>query len=101
MITLGQQKPLVIGQKPVILCDSPELKPHLNQPWFRAHLTRLLGSPVFEPEPTPDSDIGLPVGLEGWQLDRHAFFDAPSGMGKTYTSVHLLGEQVRQGSSAV
>jgi len=81
-----------------VLCDDPDLAPHVDRPWFRAYVAERMGQKRFK------ESASVPQGnasIDGSDLARHACVCGASGSGKTRLALHLLAEQLRAGCSVV
>ena len=85
-----------------ILCDDPELMPHLDRPWLRTYACERLGlpMPLYDTPHTTEKRVRSVAASEE-QLQRHSVVCGGSGSGKTRLALHMLVEQIRQGHSVV
>ncbi|MBB6053964.1 type IV secretory system conjugative DNA transfer family protein [Armatimonas rosea] len=82
-----------------VVSDDPELIPHVNQPWFRAHACEKLELPM--PHRSGRDDKISTVAASHDQLARHAVVCGATGSGKTRLAMQLLFEQLKAGCSVV
>jgi len=81
-----------------ILCDDPDLAPHVDRPWFRAYVAERMGEKRLGKSTVVPQGIAT---IDGSELARHACVCGASGSGKTRLALHLLAEQLRAGCSVV
>jgi len=95
-----------------VLCDAPELRRHVDQPWFRAHLAEQLGLPLDAVAVQPGPNAGhsdtsahssrkTAATVTHDLLGRHTCLVGATGSGKTRLALHLLAEQIQAGCSVV
>jgi len=97
-------KPIALGtglshrEGPVldVVCERPDLRRHLERPWFRAYLRRQLGAECLTEKPRSRQAL-----LSEEALGRHTLLCGASGGGKTYCLAHLAMQQVQAGASLV
>jgi hypothetical protein len=82
-----------------VLCDAPELEPHVGRAWFRAYAAQRLDLPPEREAGASPRPGRAEVGAD--LLSRHAVVCGSTGSGKTRLALHLLAEQVRAGCSVV
>ncbi|WP_395137903.1 type IV secretory system conjugative DNA transfer family protein [Armatimonas sp.] len=82
-----------------VVSDDPELIPHVDQPWLRAHACEKLELPM--PRHTGPNDKISIVAASHEQLARHAVVCGATGSGKTRLAMQLLYEQLKAGCSVV
>ena len=82
-----------------VLCDAPELEPHVGRPWFRAYAAQRLDLPLGADAGATVRPGRAEIGAD--LLSRHAVVCGSTGSGKTRLALHLLAEQVRAGCSVV
>ena len=101
MITLGQYLPERHSEQEGlrVLCDAPELAPHVDRSWFRAYLAERLDIALPASDPAPARSRRVAVGDD--LLARHLCVCGATGSGKTRLALHLLSEQIRMGCSVV
>lgn len=101
MITLGEYRATRGSEegKLRVLCEAPELLPHVHKPWFRAYLSEWTDVPLTPELEEVDKPRTAGVGQD--LLARHACLCGSTGSGKTRLALHMLGEQLRAGCSVV
>jgi Helicase HerA, central domain/TraM recognition site of TraD and TraG len=82
---------------PAVICDAPELRRHVDRPWFRAEVARRLGSQL-----RPSSHgTRRTAALADAALARHTLICGATGSGKSRLLEHLILEQLARGYSLV
>ena len=89
-IRIGRTVDQTRGYSPLILCEDESLRPHVDQPWFRAYIQERLG-PVVDAQ---QRRSGEAVSISDHELAIPALFVGSPGGGKTRAMRLLLLSQI-------
>lgn len=101
-----QRKEIILGRPlaspleempPQIICDSPALQRHADQPWFRAFVARHVGLPVTRTVTSLPDEARVPDRA----LAAHTLIDGASNGGKTRLAELMASQHIRQGGSVL